>query len=242
MSKYTTGEMAKLCNVSVRTVQFYDTRELLLPSELTDGGRRLYTDDDLTKLRLICTLKAIGLSLDSIKGIMDTESSGKVLSLLLDEQMKQLSNEIKERQRQIDAIKIIKESIRNMTTIPANSINDIEHMMKNKKELRKVHSKMLGVGLVMSAIQISTIALWIVRGIWIPFAVGMPFVILFGVLITRMYYKNTAYICADCNATFRPKLRNFIFSAHTPKTRKLSCSKCGHTGYCIETYAKGEIA
>ena len=26
MSNYTTGEMAKLCNVSVRTVQFYDTK------------------------------------------------------------------------------------------------------------------------------------------------------------------------------------------------------------------------
>ena len=26
MSKYTTGEIAKLCGVSVRTVQYYDTR------------------------------------------------------------------------------------------------------------------------------------------------------------------------------------------------------------------------
>ena len=30
MSNYTTGEMAKLCNVSVRTVQFYDTKGILL--------------------------------------------------------------------------------------------------------------------------------------------------------------------------------------------------------------------
>jgi len=52
MSKYTTGKMEKLCKV---TVQFYDTKGLLIPSDLTEGGRRLYTDDDLTKLRLICT-------------------------------------------------------------------------------------------------------------------------------------------------------------------------------------------
>ncbi len=40
MSKYTTGEIAKLCGVSVRTVQYYDTRGILVPNEITDGGRR----------------------------------------------------------------------------------------------------------------------------------------------------------------------------------------------------------
>ena len=34
MSKYTTGEMAKLCGVSVRTVQYYDTRNIY-----HDGGK-----------------------------------------------------------------------------------------------------------------------------------------------------------------------------------------------------------
>lgn len=29
---YTTGEIAKLCGVSVRTVQYYDTRGILIPS------------------------------------------------------------------------------------------------------------------------------------------------------------------------------------------------------------------
>jgi DNA-directed RNA polymerase subunit RPC12/RpoP len=99
---------------------------------------------------------------------------------------------------------------------------------------------MLGIGLVMSAVQISAIAIWIVKGIWIPFAAGMPFVILFGVLITRMYHRNAMYICAECNSAFQPTLGNFIFSAHTPKTRKLTCTKCGHTGYCVETYAANQ--
>ena len=46
MSKYTTGEMAKLCGVTVRTVQYYDTRGILIPSEISEGGRRLYSEDD----------------------------------------------------------------------------------------------------------------------------------------------------------------------------------------------------
>ncbi|MCL2854927.1 MAG: MerR family transcriptional regulator [Defluviitaleaceae bacterium] len=48
--------MAKLCDVSVRTVQFYDQKGVLHPSSESEGGRRIYNDDDLTKLRLICTL------------------------------------------------------------------------------------------------------------------------------------------------------------------------------------------
>ena len=40
---YTTGEITKLCGVSVRTVQYYDNRGILIPSSLTEGGRRLYT-------------------------------------------------------------------------------------------------------------------------------------------------------------------------------------------------------
>jgi len=40
VSKYTTGEIAKLCNVTVRTVQYYDTKGILVPRELTDAARR----------------------------------------------------------------------------------------------------------------------------------------------------------------------------------------------------------
>ena len=241
MSKYTTGEMAKLCNVSVRTVQFYDTKGLLLPSDLTEGGRRLYTDDDLTKLRLICTLKAIGLSLGSIKNILKSESSGKILSLLLDEQTNLLSNEIKERQNQLESIKVIKECIRDMATIPANLIIDIEHIMENKKGLRKVHGTMLAIGLALVPFQFGSIIFWIIKGMWIPFVIVYAVAIPICFLLVRMYHKNTAYICAECNTTFRPKLKEFIFSAHTPKTRKLTCDKCGHTSYCIETFAQGTV-
>ena len=108
MSKYTTGEIAKLCNVSVRTVQFYDTKGLLIPSELTEGGRRLYTDADVAELRFICMLKGLGCSLDSIKGILNSESREKILVLLLDEQANQLNDEINERKKQLELVRLIK--------------------------------------------------------------------------------------------------------------------------------------
>ena len=73
MSKYTTGELAKLCGVTVRTVQYYDSRGILIPTELSEGGRRLYTDDDLRRLRIICFLRDMGLPIDAIAQLLAEE-------------------------------------------------------------------------------------------------------------------------------------------------------------------------
>jgi len=241
MSQYTTGEMAKLCGVSVRTVQFYDTRDLLKPSALSEGGRRLYSEGDLKKLRLICLLKSLGLSLDSIKGILESANPNKVLLLLLDEQLKRLDWERSDREKQIQAIRIVKENIQNTETISAASIGDIEKIMDGKKALKKTHAAMLFIGILMDIVEIGTILLWILKGIWLPFAIGFPIVIVMGCLITWMYYRNTDYICPECNARFKPRMKEFIFSKHTAKTRNLKCTRCGYEGYCVGTYSEKGI-
>ena len=82
MSKYTTGEIAKLCGVTVRTVQYYDTRGILVPNELTEGGRRLYSEDDLKRMRIICFLRDLGLPIDSISQLLSEADPGSVISLL----------------------------------------------------------------------------------------------------------------------------------------------------------------
>ena len=91
MSKYTTGEIAKLCEVTVRTVQYYDTRGILVPSELTEGGRRLYNDEDLRKMKIICFLRELDLPINSIAELLKEEDPGSVISLLLEQQKTQLS-------------------------------------------------------------------------------------------------------------------------------------------------------
>ena len=65
MSKYTTGELAKLCNVTVRTVQYYDKRGILIPTELSEGGRRLYSESDFQRLKVICFLREVDVPIDA---------------------------------------------------------------------------------------------------------------------------------------------------------------------------------
>lgn len=43
----TTGELAKACHVSVRTVQYYDKKGILSPVDMSEGGRRLYDKQSL---------------------------------------------------------------------------------------------------------------------------------------------------------------------------------------------------
>ena len=238
MSHYTTGDMARLCQVSVRTVQFYDAKDLLKPTALTEGGRRLYTDADLQKLQLICLLKSLGLSLDSIKGILASQAPHKILLLLLEEQAKELTRDIGDKQQQLQAIQIVKDSLLTATsdTIPVQSVGDIERMMKEKnsrKKLKKVHGIMIAVGIVMDIIQLYTLYLWIFRGLWVPFAIGMPLVILMAVIMVRLYHKHTAYICPACDKIFQPTIKAMFWARHTPKTRKLTCPHCGKVEYCI---------
>ena len=239
MSKYTTGEMAKLCNVSVRTVQFYDAKGLLPPSELTEGGRRLYTDADLSELKLICTLKALGCSLDAIKGVLESELRGKVLALLLDEQTKQLTDEINKRKEQLDVIKVIRDSLSADVAIPVKLTDGIDTIMKNEKEGKKLHRKMLFWGIVLGVAQWGTLMWWIFRGEWLPFAIAMPLVIIGVVILLQITKRVNACICPKCNATFWPPIRQYFFagSSHS-KVRKFTCTVCGNRDYCVEVYAK----
>lgn len=62
----TVGELAKRVGVTVRTIQYYDQRGLLHPSQLGEGNQRLYSDADEQEIRRILVLKYLGLSLSDI--------------------------------------------------------------------------------------------------------------------------------------------------------------------------------
>ena len=237
MSQYTTGELAKACGVTVRTVQFYDQRGILIPSALTEGGRRLYSEDDLKRMKIICFLRDTGLSLDTIGKLLEEEDPGSVISIFLDQQEQVLREEISERQEQMNRLEELKKEIKSNATFSIDSIGDIATIMENKKKLSAVHRNMLLTGLPVSILQWAAILLWIFKGIWWLFPVWVVAAIIFGVTASGYYYRNVAYICPQCHEVFKPAFKEMFWAKHTPKTRKLTCVKCGHHGYCVETWA-----
>lgn len=239
---YTTGEMAKLCGVSVRTVQYYDTRHILEPSELSEGGRRLYSEDDLERMKIICFLREAGLSINSIGELLGEEHPEKIISILLDQQESELREEMEDRQKKLDIIESIRRELRSVDHFTFASIGDIAHAMKRKNELRKMRWLMVLTGIPVTVLQWVSILLWITNHLWWLFAVWVCVAVPWGIWISIYYYKHVAYICPECHRTFRPRFRNMFWAYHTPKMRRLVCPACGRKELCVEVYAeKGEI-
>ena len=235
MSKYTTGEIAKLCGVSVRTVQYYDTRNILVPSGLSEGGRRLYSEEDLTRLKIICFLREMDLPINTIGELLAEEDPGSVIGILLDEQEKSLRAEIAERQKKLELVTGMRRALGRIEHFSVESIGDIANLMDNRKKLRKIRGTILAVGIPADIVEWGTFICALVTGNWWVFALGMIAVIAAGVWMTRYYFRNVAYICPQCHTVFVPTFKESFFANHTPTTRKLTCPSCGHHGFCVET-------
>ena len=240
MSKYTTGELAKLCGVSVRTVQYYDSRDILVPSELSEGGRRLYSEDDLKRMKIICFLREAGVSINNIGELFADKHPENIISILLDQQEKALREELIEQQRKLGIIETIKNEMKEIENFSVESIGDIAYIMKNKSKLRKMRWFVVLTGIPVTTLQWVSVILWITKGIWWLFMVWVAVGTVYGIWASCYYMKNVAYICPECHQVFQPKFRESFWAYHTPKMRRLTCPKCGRKGLCVEVYAEKE--
>ncbi len=187
MSKYTTGEIAKLCGVSVRTVQYYDDRDILVPSELSEGGRRLYTEDNLKRMRIICFLREAGLPLNSISALFAEKNPENIISILLEQQEQVLREELSERQAKLDLIEGIKRELKELDTFSVESIADIAHVMKQKNKLSKMRLTTVLTGIPVTALQWTSIVLWITNGLWWLFVIWALVAIPWEICVSKWY-------------------------------------------------------
>ncbi len=236
MSQYTTGELAKLCGVTVRTVQYYDKRGILIPSALTDGGRRLFSEADAKRMKTICFLRELGLSIDAVGQLLSEPDPGSVISLLLQQQRQVLQSEVRQRQEKLDKLEELEKFVRSAGPFSVESIGDVANIVEGKKKLRKLRRSMILTGIPVTALQWAGILLWYFKGIWWVFALWVLAAIPWGIWVSRRYYNSVAYICPQCHEVFRPTFKEMFWANHTPNTRKLTCTRCGHHGFCVETW------
>lgn len=98
---YTSGEFAEKAHVSIRTIRYYDQKNLLKPAARTKSGARRYTDQDFAKLQQILLLKYLGFSLNEIRemtiGAGDAQfllGSLQIQKRLAEERLEEMKNVI----------------------------------------------------------------------------------------------------------------------------------------------------
>ena len=96
---FTIGEMHKLFAVPVRTLRFYDEIGLLRPERVDPRtGYRYYSAGQFERLNTIKYLRALGVSLERIRGFFENRDTD-VVELLLQEQLADTRRRLDELQR-----------------------------------------------------------------------------------------------------------------------------------------------
>ncbi|MDW8809222.1 MerR family transcriptional regulator [Streptomyces scabiei] len=65
------GEVAARTGLSLRTIRHYEETGLVAPSARSQGGFRLYTENDVARLMVIRRMKPLGFTLDQMRDLLD---------------------------------------------------------------------------------------------------------------------------------------------------------------------------
>ena len=65
------GEVAERTGLSLRTIRYYEEVGLVVPSSRTNGGFRLYSDQDVARFKVIMRMKPLDFSLDEMRQLLD---------------------------------------------------------------------------------------------------------------------------------------------------------------------------
>lgn len=72
---YSIGELARRTGLTVKTIRFYSDRGIVVPTDRSPAGYRLYSIDAIARLDLVRTLRELGLDLPTIRKVVDRELS-----------------------------------------------------------------------------------------------------------------------------------------------------------------------
>lgn len=143
---YKTGEFAKMTNLSMRTIRYYDKIGLLKPSKIADNGYRLYSEKDFVKLQKILSLKYLGFSLDDIF-TMTINDSYLSLQQSLSLQKKMIEQKINHLSMIKDSLEKTEQYIAQTQDIDWKKIITTIHFQAQEKELLEQYKNATNVNI-----------------------------------------------------------------------------------------------
>jgi DNA-binding transcriptional MerR regulator len=77
--QYQIGEIARRSHLSLRTLRYWEEVGLIRPTGRTKGGFRIYSDDELVRVRLIRAMKPTDLTIEDLRELADLVDEVKAL-------------------------------------------------------------------------------------------------------------------------------------------------------------------
>lgn len=112
MTMFRIGELARLAGVTPDTIRYYEKQRMMDHEVRTEGGFRLYTDNDLQRLKFIRYAKQLGFTLETIR---------ELLSIRIDPEHHTCQ----------ESKGIVQNRLRDVET----KINELEHMRRSLQRL-----------------------------------------------------------------------------------------------------------
>lgn len=79
--EYTVQKLGQLAGISTRTLRYYDEINMLKPARINSSGYRIYGQHEVDQLQQILFYKELGVSLDTIKSIVNSPGFNKAEAL-----------------------------------------------------------------------------------------------------------------------------------------------------------------
>ena len=133
---YSSGEFARMAQVTLRTIRYYDKQNILKPSYVTDAGARFYTDEDFARLQQILLLKYLGFSLDDIREMTIADTDYHFMLNSLDIQKKLIQDRIEQMQLVEQAIEDTTTAIREEHAVDWSRMLDLIHLTGMEKSFK----------------------------------------------------------------------------------------------------------
>lgn len=133
---YSSGEFARMAQITVRTVRYYDKQNILKPSLVTPTGARFYTEEDFARLQQIMLLKYLGFSLEDIRELTVNDSDYSYLEHSLEQQQNLVRDRIEQLQLVEQAIGETVTEIRQQQNVDWNRMRKLIHLTGMENSLK----------------------------------------------------------------------------------------------------------
>ena len=131
------GDLATKASITTRTIRYYEELGIIEPDERTEGGFRLYSDNQLRRLNIVQGLKSLGFDLEQIRELFDLKhrsgTGGELAQAMtghLYEQQREIDEKIRYylgmKERNLRAIEVLRGCLCCAIEVPARDCHECE--------------------------------------------------------------------------------------------------------------------